>query len=89
MANSTKGAKKKTAAPKGGKKSPRAPAAENEKPAPPMRREVGGIVCLLLAIVVIAGFFTEKESFIGQFMTVVKGLFGVSCYILVPALLIA
>ena len=29
MANSTKGAKKKTAAPKGGKKSPRAPAAEN------------------------------------------------------------
>ena len=88
MANSTKGAKKKTAAPKGGKKSPRASAAENEKPAPPMRREVGGIVCLLLAIVVIAGFFTEKESFIGQFMTVVKGLFGVSCYILVPALLI-
>ena len=89
MANSTKGAKKKTAAPKGGKKPSRAPAAENAKPAPPMRREVGGIVCLLLAIVVIAGFFTEDETFIGQFARVVKGLFGVSCYILVPALLIA
>ena len=89
MANSTKGAKKKTAAPKGGKKPSRAPAAENAKPAPPMRREVGGIVCLLLAIVVIAGFFTEDETFIGQFAGVVKGLFGVSCYILVPALLIA
>ena len=89
MANSTKGAKKKTAAPKGGKKSSRAPAAESAKPAPPRRREVGGIVCLLLAIVVIAGFFTEDETFIGQFARVVKGLFGVSCYILVPALLIA
>ena len=89
MANSSKGAKKKTAAPKGGGKPSRAPAAEKEKQAPPMRREIGGIFCLLLAIVVIAGFFTDKETIIGQFMDVMLGLFGVGCYILVPALLIA
>ena len=89
MANSSKGAKKKNAAPKGGKKSTRSPAAEKEKQAPPMRREIGGIFCLLLAIVVIAGFFTESNTIIGQFMSGMKGLFGVGCYILVPALLIA
>ena len=89
MANSTKGAKKKTAASKSGSKSSRAPAAEKEKQAPPMRREIGGIVCLLLAVVVIAGFFTEEGTLIGKFMGAVKGLFGVGCYILVPALLIA
>lgn len=89
MANSSKGDKKKTAAPKGGKKSSRAPAAENAKPAPPMRREVGGIACLLLAIVVIAGLITNDESIIGRFASFIKGLFGVGCYILVPALLIA
>ncbi len=89
MANSSKGAKKKTAAPGGGRKSSRAPAAEKEKQAPPMRREIGGIFCLLLAIVVIAGFFTESDTIIGQFMSGMKGLFGVGCYILVPALLIA
>ena len=88
MANSTKGDKKKTAAPKSGKKSSRAPAGESTKPAPPMRREVGGIVCLLLAIVVIAGFITH-DGIIGKFANIIKGLFGVGSYILVPALLIA
>ena len=89
MANSTKGAKKKTKTPKTGNRTSRAPAAEKEKQAPPMRREIGGIVCLLLAIIVIAGFFTDEESIIGKFSTIIKGLFGVGIYILVPALLIA
>ena len=89
MAKSTKGAKKKAAAPKGGKRASRAPAAEKEKQAPPMRRELGGIFCFLLAIVVVAGFFTEESSYIGRFVGFLKGLFGVGYYILLPALLIA
>ena len=60
MANSTKGAKKKSSAPKGGKRASRAPAPEKEKQAPPMRRELGGIFCLLLAIVVVAGFLRRR-----------------------------
>ena len=89
MANSTKGAKKKTAAPKGGKRASRAPAAETAKPAPPMRREIGGIVCLLLAIVVIAGFFADEGTLIHKAAGVMKGLVGLGYYILVPAFLIA
>ncbi|MBQ3482447.1 MAG: DNA translocase FtsK [Oscillospiraceae bacterium] len=89
MANSTKGAKKKTAAPKGGKRAPRASAADKEKKAPPMRRELGGIACLLLAIVVIAGFFADEGTLIYRFAAVLKGLVGWGYYILTPAFLIA
>ncbi len=91
MANSTKGAKKKPAASGGGKRASRAPAADSAKQAPPMRREIGGIFCLLLALVVIAGLFprTENATFISRTADVMNGLFGVAYYILVPALLIA
>ncbi len=89
MAKSTKGAKKKPAAPRGGKRAARAPAEEKEKQAPPLRRELGGIVCLFLAIVVIAGFFTEDGSSIRRISDGMKGLFGSGYYILIPALLIA
>ena len=89
MANSTKGAKKKASAPKGGKRASRAPAPEKEKQAPPMRRELGGIFCLLLAIVVVAGFFAEEGTLINKIAAVLKGLVGLGYYILLPSLLIA
>ena len=88
MANNSKGTKKKTAS-KPRKSTTRAPEKESASASPPLRREIAGFVFLILAIVVIAGFFTSEGSFIERFCGVLWGLFGIAYYVLVPALLIA
>ncbi|MBR0040318.1 MAG: DNA translocase FtsK [Oscillospiraceae bacterium] len=88
MANQAKGTKKK-AAPKTKKSTTRAPAKENAAASPPLRREIAGIVFLLLAIVTIAGFFTSEGSVIDRICSFLKGLVGMGYYILIPAFLIA
>ena len=88
MANNSKGTKKK-AAPKTKKSTTSAPAKESASASPPLRREIAGIVFLLLAIVTIAGFFTSEGSFIDRFCGALKGLVGMGYYILIPAFLIA
>ena len=89
MAKSTKGAKKKTTAPKNSARAAKTPAAETAAPSPPLRREIGGIFCLLLAIVVISGFFADEGTIINRITDVMKGLVGFGYYILAPSLLIA
>ena len=58
-------------------------------PAPkPFRREVGAVVCLLLAFFGAIGYFkTDEGAFIALFCDLLKGLCGYGFYIAPPALL--
>ena len=55
----------------------------------PYRREVGAVVCLLLAFFGVIGYFTAEEgAFIALFCRLIKGLCGYGFYLLPPMLLI-
>ena len=59
-------------------------------PAPrPIRREVGAVVCLLLAIFAAFGYFHIQAIFIDFFCGLVKGLIGYGYWLLPPMLLVA
>ena len=59
-------------------------------PAPrPIRREVGAVVCLLLAIFSAFGYFHIQAIFIDFFCGLVKGLIGYGYWLLPPMLLVA
>ena len=61
-----------------------------KKPAPrPVRREVGAVVCLLLAIFAALGYFHIQAIFIDFFCGLVKGLIGYGYLLLPPMLLVA
>ena len=55
----------------------------------PVRREVGGVVCLLLALCVVVGYFQSGAIFIDQLSLFCRGLFGYGYYLAAPALLLA
>ena len=55
----------------------------------PIRREVTGIVFLLLALCVLVSFFNEEGLFIALLPMLFKGLFGLGFYVTVPALCVA
>ncbi|MBM6924764.1 DNA translocase FtsK [Pseudoflavonifractor phocaeensis] len=62
----------------------------SKKSAPrPVRREVGAVVCLLLAIFAALGYFHIQAIFIDFFCGVVKGLIGYGYLLLPPMLLVA
>lgn len=62
----------------------------SKKPAPrPVRREVGAVVCLLLAIFAALGYFHIQAIFIDFFCGLVKGLIGYGYLLLPPMLLVA
>ena len=70
--------------------SSRSSAASRKKPAPrPVRREVGAVVCLLLAIFAALGYFHIQAIFIDFFCGLVKGLIGYGYLLLPPMLLVA
>ena len=69
--SSSSGARKKTAPP----------------PARPIRRGVGALICLLLAIFAALGYFHVQALFIDFFCGLVRGLIGYGFYLLPPALL--
>ena len=54
----------------------------------PIRREVGGGVCLLLAICVAVSYFQEDAIFINWIRKVCCGLVGYGYYLVLPALLL-
>ena len=60
------------------------------KPAPkkPVRRELGGVVCFLLAIFTAFGYFNTEGLFIHWFCNLVKGLLGYGFWLTPPALLL-
>ena len=54
----------------------------------PFRREIGGVVCLFLALFGAIGYFKTKDgAFIALFCNLLKGLCGYGFYIAPPALL--
>ena len=55
----------------------------------PVRREVGAVVCLLLAIFAALGYFHIQAIFIDFFCGLVKGLIGYGYLLLPPMLLVA
>ena len=55
----------------------------------PIRREVGGMVMLLLALIVLVSYFTGDGWLINLIPRACKGLFGVGYYLMVPALMAA
>ena len=62
-------------------------AAKNTKR--PIRREVGGVVMLLAALIVLVSYFTGEGWLIDLIPKAFKGLFGVGYYLMVPAFLAA
>ena len=63
---------------------------QRKKPAPrPVRREVGAVVCLLLAIFSAFGYFHVQAIFIDVFCALVKGFIGYGYWLLPPMLLVA
>ena len=54
----------------------------------PIRRELGGVVCFLLAIFTAFGYFNTEGLFIHWFCALVKGLLGYGFWLTPPALLL-
>ena len=68
------------------------PASASRKKPPakrPIRREVGGVVCLLLALCVAVGYFQTEGWLIALLPTACKGLVGWGYYLMAPALAVA
>ena len=55
----------------------------------PIRREVGGAVCLLLALCAAVSYFDADAVFIDWFAMLLKGLFGYGYWLCAPALVLA
>ena len=55
----------------------------------PVRREVGAVVCLLLAVFSALGYFNMQAIFISWFCGLLKGLLGYGFLLVPPALLLA
>ena len=58
-------------------------------PRQPYRREIGAVVCLLLAIFAGLGYFNMEAIFIDLFCGLIKGLLGYGFWLTPPALLLA
>ena len=73
---------KSTGKSSGGRKSTSKSSRAKAKKPEPIRREVGAIVCLVLALCTVLGCFGVKAAFISLLMSVFKGLIGSGLYIL-------
>ena len=61
-----------------------------KKPQPrPIRREVGGVVCLVLALCVFVSYFGISAIFIDWLAVLIKGLLGYGYWLFGPALVLA
>ncbi len=67
--------------------------AGNRRKAPsgprPIRREIGALACLLLAVFAAFGYFNVEAIFIDFFCNLVKGLIGFGYWLLPPMLLVS
>ncbi|MEG2679785.1 MAG: hypothetical protein RR949_07560, partial [Oscillospiraceae bacterium] len=50
----------------------------------PVRREIGAVVCLFLALFAALGYFASDAWFIHTFGTALKGLFGYGFFFVPP-----
>ena len=79
---------KKTTTKKTGGKSGSRTAAKKPQPRP-IRREVGGVVCLVLALCVFVSYFGISAIFIDWLAVLIKGLLGYGSWLVGPALVLA
>lgn len=88
--NGSSGTKKSTETKKTGtrKKAPEV-VTPPEPPAPPIRRELGAVVFLFLAVFVVISHFNADGKFIVFFANLIKGLIGWGFWLTVPAFLMA
>lgn len=86
----TTSAKGKAAPKKGGNQKPKASTNQKNKQntKPPIYREVGSIICLLLAIFSALGYFNTQAVFINGLATLEKGLVGFGFWLLPVMLLV-
>lgn len=89
----TNSSKKSASTKKTGTRSAKSKAAEPisppEPPAPPIRRELGAVVFLFLAVFVVISHYNEDGKFIVFFSNLIKGLIGWGFWVTVPAFLMA
>ena len=71
----------------GSKTGSRSRQAPEQKPKP-VRREIGAVVCLLLAVFSALGYFNMQAIFISWFCGLLKGLLGYGFLLMPPALLL-
>ena len=88
MAQKTAADKKKTPGSKP-KTKPKNNIPPEPEPKAPVRRAVGGCVCLLLAIFTLLGYFTSDGIFIEWFSGFLRGIIGGGFYYVAPMLIIA
>lgn len=87
--------RKKSVSNSSGRRSSRSNArlGSNRKPSrkfsPPIRREVSGIILLVLSLCVLVSYFGISAIFVDWIATIIKGLIGYGYWLSVPALLIA
>ena len=62
-------------------------AAKKAPPKQPRRREIGAVVCLVLAVCSFLGYFSSDGWFIAFFHNLLGGLFGKGYFLMPPALL--
>ena len=55
----------------------------------PIRREVGGVICIVLAVCAAASYFQKEGVLVDYFAKLLRGLFGAGYFFAVPALGIA
>ena len=82
--SSSSAAKKSTASKSSASKS----TAKKATPKQPKRREIGAVVCLVLAVCSFLGYFSSDGWFIAFFHNLLGGLFGKGFYLVPPALLV-
>ena len=85
------GQKKKTTgkARQGGGQSRQTGRSRQKNPRPPIRREVGGGVCLLLALCVVVSYFQADAIVLNLLGDLLKGLTGYGYWLAAPALALA
>ena len=58
------------------------------EPAPPIRRELGGVLFFFLAVITGVSFFSSEGAFVRFFSETIKGLVGWGYWVCVPAFLV-
>ncbi len=86
MATKKKTTKKTASAPSS--RSARKQPANPPEPAPPIRRELGGVLFFFLAVFTAVSYFSSEGAFVRDFSNALKGLIGWGYWLCVPAFLV-